>query len=296
MFKKAEGFEAEKIIVLPAYLLGEMVQYPLVRQLYVTDIGYYPKARNHYLERARGCESSILIYCIGGAGWISKGNGESRSSFKLSEGELAILPADVPHAYGADESNPWSIYWFHFSGEMAPHYVRGIEASDVPLSLSHREAEKFVFHFHEIYDTLSSKSYSVPHLAHVSQTIAYLLSGIGLLPGRKVDARKKTYIENAMKFMAEHLELSFSLDELAQHAQISKQHLNTLFKAETGFAPIDYFHRMQMRRACQLFDLSELSVKEVCHGLGFKDPYYFSRLFKKIIGLSPSAYRGTPKG
>ncbi|GJM79987.1 hypothetical protein HMSSN139_24830 [Paenibacillus sp. HMSSN-139] len=51
-----------------------------------------------------------------------------------------------------------------------------------------------------------------------------------------------------------------------------------------------------MQRAGQLLDLTGLSVKEIAGAVGLSDPYYFSRLFKKIMGYSPTEYRGIPKG
>ncbi|BBI32681.1 transcriptional regulator [Cohnella abietis] len=292
MLKKAEGFDSEKIIVLPPYLVSEMLTHPLIRPLYITDIGYFPHANHHYRERPDGCDSSIVIYCIGGEGWVTIGD----IKYSLLEGDLVIIPAKTPHSYGADEVNPWSIFWFHLKGEMMVYYLEELVNDHGPLNLSHGDAEKFINLFHQIYDTLTAKSYSIPHLVHVSQTTAYMLSLLVLIPARKDEERKRRHIENAMQYLVEKLEHTLTLEELAHHARISKQHLNVLFKSATGFAPIDYYHRMKMRRACQLLDLTDLSVKETCHSLGFKDPYYFSRLFKKIIGLSPSAYRSKLKG
>ena len=83
---------------------------------------------------------------------------------------------------------------------------------------------------------------------------------------------------------------------VARHTGISKQHLIHLFKRETALPPIEYFLRMKMQRAAQLLDLTDLSVKEIGHAVGMTDPYYFSRLFKQMMGHSPSRYREIPNG
>ena len=64
-----------------------------------------------------------------------------------------------------------------------------------------------------------------------------------------------------------------------------------LFKDRTGFAPIDYFLHMKVQKATQLLDFTEKTVKEIAAELGFDDPYYFSRLFKKIMSYSPTEFR-----
>ncbi|MGG4034304.1 AraC family transcriptional regulator [Paenibacillus cisolokensis] len=96
--------------------------------------------------------------------------------------------------------------------------------------------------------------------------------------------------------MTDHLADSFRLSDLARHTGLSKQHLIYLFNRETGCPPVEYFLRMKMQRAGQLLDLTDWSVKEIASAVGLSDPYYFSRLFKKMMGCSPTAYRGIPKG
>jgi len=58
----------------------------------------------------------------------------------------------------------------------------------------------------------------------------------------------------------------------------------------------NYLIRVRVGRACQLLDLTDLSVKEIAERVGYSDPYYFSRLFKKATAHSPVAYRNLPKG
>ncbi|WP_229263949.1 AraC family transcriptional regulator [Cohnella cholangitidis] len=233
------------------------------------------------------------MFCVSGEGWVTNG---TDNAYRVTERTLAILPADTPHAYGADDNDPWSIYWFHVRGEHVGDYLKAIGLSEGSLTLSPRDAEKFSELFHQCHDVLTAKSYSIPHHLHVSQTVKYYLSLIGLIPGRKEEERKQQVIDHSVQFMRTKLDQTLTLEQLVSHAQISKQHLNYLFKSSTGYAPIDYYHRLKMQRAGQLLDLTDLTIKEICHSLGFADPYYFSRMFKKIIGISPSEYRSNPKG
>ncbi|WP_219838396.1 AraC family transcriptional regulator [Paenibacillus sp. R14(2021)] len=291
--RKTDGFQSEKIIVLPPYLLEQMTAHPLIRPLYLTDIGYFPSALHHYRERPEGCDTHIVIYCAGGAGWVSVHG----VVHQLQERSLIVIPADAPHAYGAGDKDPWTIYWFHFRGEQAAAYASLLGGGQHPLMLTTSDSDRFVTLFHQCYDLLSTKSYSAAHQLLAVQTAAYAMSQLGLISAERGDEdRRKPYVEAALQFMTVRLEHDLTLDEIARHAQISKQHLNHLFKASTGFAPIDYYHRMKMQRASQLLDLTSLSIKEICLSLGYKDPYYFSRLFKKMMGLSPTAYRSKLKG
>jgi hypothetical protein len=70
--------------------------------------------------------------------------------------------------------------------------------------------------------------------------------------------------------------------------------LTELFKAQTGYAPKDYFTRLKMHHASQLLNGTNLSVKEIAEKVGFEDPLHFSRVFKQINALSPTEHRKKP--
>jgi len=74
----------------------------LSKQLYITDIGYYPEAKFHFRERKTGCRQYILIYCVDGKGWISV-NGKEH---KVGKNMFFIIPLGVPHSYGSNDSEP----------------------------------------------------------------------------------------------------------------------------------------------------------------------------------------------
>ncbi|WP_230986757.1 AraC family transcriptional regulator [Cohnella fermenti] len=290
---KREGFAEEKLIVLPDYAASELSGFELTRGLYVSDIGHFPRARFHYRERPEGCDAHIVIFCTDGEGWVEL---DGRSA-AVREGHLAIIPSGSPHRYGASERSPWSIYWFHLKGELvAPLlelYGLGGASFAIPIGLQNR----FLESFDRCYRLLADKPYSLPAQVHVSQTIGHLLGSIGLGHGGSHRHRKREEeLDQAIRYLNEHLDSAVTLAELAAHTGISKQHLIYLFKQETGFPPIDYYLRLKMQKAGQLLSLTGLSVKEIAALVGLGDPYYFSRMFKKMMGVSPTEYRSVPKG
>jgi transcriptional regulator GlxA family with amidase domain len=98
-------------------------------------------------------------------------------------------------------------------------------------------------------------------------------------------------IEEAVAYMQQHLDQPLQVATLAAKANFSPSHFFVLFKRRIGSAPIDYFTRMRMQRACRLLCETNLSVKEVAAKLGYDDPFYFSRVFKSVNRLAPSDYR-----
>lgn len=96
--------------------------------------------------------------------------------------------------------------------------------------------------------------------------------------------------------MRTHLAQSIRLEELAQLAGVSIPHYCTLFKRQTGFAPIDWLLRLRVQRACQLLDTTPDPIATIGARVGFPDPYYFTRCFRRIVGTPPREYRRIPKG
>ncbi|WP_246362195.1 AraC family transcriptional regulator [Paenibacillus alba] len=291
---KPEGFEAEKLFIVPEYMQAELSRSELTRDLFVSDIGFFPHARHHYRERSEGSSSYIFIFCSDGEGWIEI---NPNKSIVLTQNHLAVIPARTPHRYGASAHAPWSIYWFHLQGDHADAFIQMYGMDTGPVHLPIGAMSEFKDVFDKCFVLLSDKTYSLPIHTHVSQSMRQLISSIGISAGGTAkDKKREQYLELAIRYMNDRLEDSMKLPELAKHTGLSKQHLILLFKEETGFPPIDYFLRLKIQRASQMLSLTGLSIKEIAARLGISDPYYFSRLFKKITGSSPSAYRNVPKG
>jgi transcriptional regulator GlxA family with amidase domain len=99
------------------------------------------------------------------------------------------------------------------------------------------------------------------------------------------------WIDNAVDYMQKHINSNISLDDLCKHCNYSTSRFSSLFKQKTGYAPIDYFIQMKMQKASQQLDFSNRSIKDIAFSMGFDDPYYFSKRFRKVIGVSPQKYR-----
>ncbi|SIR62564.1 AraC family transcriptional regulator [Paenibacillus macquariensis] len=293
--KKTDGFMSQKLIVLPEHIIAEYATHPLIRSLYITDIGFFPHALHHYRERPTGSVAHIVMYCIEGEGWVSL-NGQKKQNMR--KGSIMVIPANMPHEYASSETHPWTIYWFHMKGENAVSFFEGIDQHATPTLVSVEKSAKIIELFHECYDLLQ-KGYSLNRIIYVSQLACHLAALIRFSqqqPNVAWNQQKKHDIEFSLQFMMEHLEKNVSLQELADQANLSVPHYTHVFKKTTGYSPIDYYLRLKIQLACQHLDLTEQSIKEISIRLGFQDPYYFSRLFKKIMGKSPSEYRNTRKG
>ncbi len=97
-------------------------------------------------------------------------------------------------------------------------------------------------------------------------------------------------VKVTQEYLENHYAEDISLDDIAAQVNISPQYFSKLIKKNTGFNFIDWLSMLRVKKAKELLTNSNLTVKEVCFMVGYKDPNYFSRIFKKRIGITPSEY------
>lgn len=286
--RKKEGFSGQKAIVLPRKILADRcAKNEIIGTLYITDIGYYPKARHHYRERNNGAEQHILIYCYKGCGTVVL----NKKRFEVESGEFFIIPAKNPHVYMADEKTPWSIYWLHFKGAVADQIVTVI-SRNIGLKGFLRYGDKTIGLFNEMYTQLE-RGYGKDSLMYTNMCLWHFLTSIMFNekyapPGGKV---VKDELNVAIDFMKTNISETLTVESIAAAAHLSVSHFTFLFKKKTGFTPIEYFNHLKIQQACQYLLFTQLRVKEISFELGIDDPYYFTRMFTKVMGMSPNTYR-----
>jgi AraC family transcriptional regulator of arabinose operon len=106
---------------------------------------------------------------------------------------------------------------------------------------------------------------------------------------------KVNCIDSAILFMQEHINENITLSELSHRYNYSPSRFSSLFKQKTGYAPIDYFIQMKMQKASQHLGITDKSIKDIALSMGFEDPYYFSKRFTKVMGMSPTKYRSVTR-
>ncbi len=288
-----DGFVHQKLLIIPKDIISNLETHPITSAMYITNIGYFPHAKYHYIERPEGAEDHILIFCAEGEGVITEGN----QDVVIKAGQFSIIPKRSAHRYCASATNPWSIYWMHFGGDRSLSFIEYVQAQSAGLYLSEPYRHQLIDHITAII-TLLQRGYSIDHCIQITAKLFSLFSGLGDSQYRTPSGRTiaQSPIQQVIDRMEQQITGSITLDELTDIAHMSKSYFITLFKEQTGFPPIEYFIQMKMQRACHELDMTEQSVKTIALDLGYEDPYYFSRIFKRVIGYSPRAYRELVKG
>ena len=98
-------------------------------------------------------------------------------------------------------------------------------------------------------------------------------------------------IVRAKEYISDNYNKDISLDSVSKYVDKSPYYFSKLFKDETGENFIDYLTNIRIEKAKHMLSDKEISIKEICIDVGYSDPNYFSRTFKKCIGITPSEYR-----
>lgn len=113
-----------------------------------------------------------------------------------------------------------------------------------------------------------------------------------LLRGIKTERvdRKTSIVNVAIGHINRHFTEEVTLNDIANYVNLSPQHFSKIFKEATGFGYIEWINNLRITKARELMNSTDKTIKEICFLVGYNDPNYFSRIFKKYIGISPTDY------
>jgi len=296
MARVKSGFVGERAIILPAQIITDIKKDEFSNLLYITDIGYYPKATFHYRKRTKDeAEQYILIYCIDGSGWFEIDG----VKHKVQPNNYFILPKEKSHTYGSTLNNPWTIYWIHFDGEKAGFFSEGLDKPTPVSPERNSRIEHRLNLFEEIFSTLKN-GYSKNNLDYSTSSLFHFLGSLKFLGAYResLSARdnKQDMVDDAIHYMRENIHKKLSLNNIADYIGLSASYFTALFYKKTGHSPLNYFIQLKIQQACHHLDFSDMKVNQISSLIGFDDPFYFSRIFTRVMGLSPSDYRDKKKG
>lgn len=148
-----------------------------------------------------------------------------------------------------------------------------------------------VDNFAQYFDVADDSSDSVYSACRTNGKVLILLSYyIQYYPSQK--SAETDYIMQARDYIERNFrDVSCTVKSVADKIQIDRTYLYRLFKEETGFSVIEYINNCRIGRACAMLTNTSVQIKDVALSVGFSDQLYFSKVFRKIKGTTPTEYR-----
>ena len=239
--------------------------------------------------RPTGSGDWLLISTAGGAGRVVAGGHDIR----LVAGDAVLFAPGTAQDYSTDEAvGYWHLRWAHFRPR--PHWQRWLiwpeiapGAGRVRLRDAHAEAVDTAFSRMLAASRLGGASGDDLAMNALEEALIRAFGFIGEGNPTGADPR----VQRAARYLADHPEEPFNLVRLAAHCGISASRLSHLFRAGMGSTPQVFGEKLRLEHARQLLMQTRLTTGEIALEVGFSDPLYFSRRFKRAFGHPPAAAR-----
>jgi AraC-like DNA-binding protein len=253
--------------------------------------------RIHNCGNCKGFESLIRDGRVLEEGYviqlITKGRGvfaSEPSNFETFEGETLILSRPgVWQAFGPQPGTAMDHTYVHFSGQLPSVLLEELNGQGRDI-ISMKVSRLYRRTFSNICRLVQLKSRKEVHQAH-ALTYELIIETISLFH-HQLPASSRPIIDEFMTYLSKQLHaLELDLEGFLKPRDFTRAKFCRLLKQESGSTPHQLWLDYKIGEAQSLLIRSELSVKEIAKAMGFQDEFYFSRLFKKKQGVSPTQYR-----
>ena len=259
------------------------------KPLIVTSCGYYRVDSGPTIKtnRPKGRRDYQLLYILEGKAHFYFESGE----IVVNKGEMVLFRPREPQSYFYFPKDKCQAFWVHFTG------------SDVDMILDYYKLppDRNIFYSGTSPDYQWLFEQMIRELqlcrANYKELLTMLLRHIFLLINRYLKENGKSGvdalndIERSIRYFNENYTKDINIDEYAKSLHVSTCWFNRRFKQVTKVTPLQYILSLRLSNAKMLLETQDYNVTETSYAVGFHNPLYFSRLFTKHIGMSPSEYK-----
>lgn len=238
-----------------------------------------PGLRDHFL----------IHHVIAGKG-IFTADGITR---RLQAGDTFMVFPSTVVSYQADETDPWEYCWVGFHGAEARVLIGQTAFRREQPVIRFPDPAAVESAITAIYTASGSSPAAELRAIGSLYLFLALLTEVSAYPASRDLSLE--YVETAIRFIAHNYSGSLDVSDIASHVGISRSHLYRVFVQNIGSSPNEYLTRFRISQACELLEHSALPVSAVAASVGYEDPLYFSRVFKKITGKTPKSYGRKPE-
>lgn len=228
--------------------------------------------------------------------YVSKGKGTFKVNnkiFNLKQGDIFIILKGMNVEYMASMDDPWEYYWIGFSGSNSIEYLNRTSIID-SYAVTCKEDSKIssiILNMCEI-----SKNYnpsSSDDIVLLRELYSLLYTFIKEFPKEfeYKDKELHTYIQEAINFINSNYMNSITINEVANHVNLSRSYLYKMFIKNLKVSPQKYLINLRMYKATLLLKNTKLPIGEVANKVGYSDSLLFSKTFSKYFSMSPLNYR-----
>ena len=240
---------------------------------------YGPAVRNNYL----------IHYIIDGEGTYYV-NGQS---YRLRKNQGFLICPNTLTYYKASKDNPWTYMWISFNGIKAKKYLHYSNLNENNLIFEYTEDDSLEVYINRMLE-LNKMSYS--NELEIQGLLYLFLSKLAITKDKRSLKKNNNmsdfYVEKAVEFIQHnYLNPSLKVTDVANFIGLNRSYLTHIFKKSLELSPKEFLLNYRINEASFLLKNTNLSIGTISKSVGYTDQLAFSKVFKKIKGISPKAYR-----
>ena len=241
-----------------------------------------PALKPHYL----------IHYILNGRGILRIGGKE----YRLKEGYGFLITPDELAFYQSDEKEPWTYVWIGFAGTKAAEYMESIGLSVAsPVFCSAKSDELYRI----VHDMMEHNTFGLTDDLRRNGLLHMFLSVISesaQVSARNDNDRANQYVRKAVEFIQTNYCNPIKVTDVADYVCINRSYLYTLFQNSIQMSPQQFLTIYRITKATELLQVTELSIEGIALSCGYQNALVFTKAFRQIKGISPSAYRRELQG
>lgn len=272
--------EADKSSALPSVSLGNRQCNDL--PLMINCAGAYYQMDKNYNHNPKGRLDYYLMYIVSGEAKVYNGN-----EFVIAkEGSVIVFPPNKEYKHSSEHTQI-SYLWMHFTGSDVLNVLDRYGINIFPTVNTANGENKISNCFQKIFDGFANNDKFRDY--DLSSLLDRLLIEIGR--SISVEQGEKRLFKKSIRHINESYGNPIRITELAKMENVSMTTYNFHFKRQMGMSPTQYILTLRMHSAKELLKSSKISVRDISAMVGYDDFNFFTKVFKKYTGQSPSAYR-----
>ena len=259
------------------------------KPLIVTSCGNYKvKSRAEVrTSRPKGRKDYQLLYIAAGQGHFFI-NGQERV---VSAGNIIVYLPGQPQEYVYYKDDKTDVYWVHFTGSDVERIIDyyNIRLSENIIYIG--TSPDYQWLFGQIIQEMQLCRPRFEELISLLLRNIFILISRNLIGANRADNSLENEVELAMHYFRENYRSEVNVEDYALSRGMSASNFYRVFKQISGSTPLQFILKLRLSNAQNLLENSNLTIAEIASAVGYENPLYFSRLFHKHIGVSPSEYR-----
>lgn len=260
------------------------------KPLIVTGCGTYRLYTRPKLPtwRPRGRLDYQLIYIASGKAHFHFGEEEQI----ITAGHMVLYRPKEPQKYEYYAKDQTEVYWLHFTGSDVKNILRSYGLTQERQIFYCGSGLEYQTYFRSIIQELQTKKESFEEMTEMYLRQIFIRMERYLLTTSMEEHRPVLeVIDQATLYFSEHYHENISIEEYAQSQNMSVSWFIRNFKQYTGMTPMQYVLSIRLQNAETLLANPQYNITEIANIIGYENPLYFSRIFRKQKGISPSEYR-----